>query len=453
MPKHEFLTPKAIANRIKAKGLQKLKWYCQMCEKQCRDENGYQCHIRSESHLRQMGLLRENPNAYQNSYSKEFLDDFVKLLSRRWGTKRVQANLVYQEYISDRHHLHMNATQWITLTDFVKHLGKQGVCTVDETPKGWFIAWIDNSPKALARQEAILKKERQEKDEEERAQKMIEEQIERAQKEADSVDPSEKRELSLLKPKTEKSILKVEIKSFEDVTFQKEPSEKNLIRSDTNPLDESSANALNIALVPDSAHNFTSPIDSLPHSESSLFTTPNLIPTTSTTSISFKPTQQKRSLAALVKKSNAVSVPKKEKEPKKLSAMEEIILEETERKKRLEGLNVNGKRSILGMGDKGKNDYRSGYGDRGKDDYRDNNKDRNTREKEDRKDSYRLDRDRERDSNREGRDSYRDTKDHRGNDREYRDRQTDRERNKGHDLYNRDRDRDYERHLKKSRRD
>lgn len=36
-----FLTPKAIANRIKAKGLQKLRWYCQMCEKQCRDENGF----------------------------------------------------------------------------------------------------------------------------------------------------------------------------------------------------------------------------------------------------------------------------------------------------------------------------------------------------------------------------------------------------------------------------
>ena len=36
-----FLTPKAIGNRIKAKGLQKLRWYCQMCQKQCRDENGY----------------------------------------------------------------------------------------------------------------------------------------------------------------------------------------------------------------------------------------------------------------------------------------------------------------------------------------------------------------------------------------------------------------------------
>ena len=33
-----FLTPKAISNRIKAKGLQKLRWYCEMCQKQCRDE-------------------------------------------------------------------------------------------------------------------------------------------------------------------------------------------------------------------------------------------------------------------------------------------------------------------------------------------------------------------------------------------------------------------------------
>lgn len=38
MGKADFLSPKAISNRIKAKGLQKLRWYCQMCQKQCRDE-------------------------------------------------------------------------------------------------------------------------------------------------------------------------------------------------------------------------------------------------------------------------------------------------------------------------------------------------------------------------------------------------------------------------------
>lgn len=40
----EKWTPKWLDNKMKAKGLQKLKWYCQMCQKQCRDENGFKCH-------------------------------------------------------------------------------------------------------------------------------------------------------------------------------------------------------------------------------------------------------------------------------------------------------------------------------------------------------------------------------------------------------------------------
>ena len=47
MPKAERGTPKDIANRMKAKGLQKLKFYCQMCQKQCRDANGFKCHLTS----------------------------------------------------------------------------------------------------------------------------------------------------------------------------------------------------------------------------------------------------------------------------------------------------------------------------------------------------------------------------------------------------------------------
>ncbi|RKP06528.1 domain of Kin17 curved DNA-binding protein-domain-containing protein, partial [Thamnocephalis sphaerospora] len=180
MPKDGFLTPKAIANRIKAKGLQKLRWYCQMCEKQCRDENGFKCHTMSESHQRQMLLFSQSASKYLDNFSREFLNEFVKLLSRRYNTRRVQANVVYQEYISDRTHLHMNATKWTSLTEFVAHLGREGIATVDETPKGWFIQWIDNSPRALARQAAIQKKERSSVDDEQREKRLIEEQIARA---------------------------------------------------------------------------------------------------------------------------------------------------------------------------------------------------------------------------------------------------------------------------------
>lgn len=126
-----------------------------------------------------MLVVGEHANSYIENYSKEFLSDFIQLLSRRWGTKRVRANQVYQEFIQDKHHTHMNSTKWVTLTGFVQYLGKQGICHVDETEKGWFISWIDTSPKALAKQDAAMKKERQDLGDEERQRRMINEQIER----------------------------------------------------------------------------------------------------------------------------------------------------------------------------------------------------------------------------------------------------------------------------------
>lgn len=119
----------------------------------------------------------------------------------RCGTQRVKANNIYQEYIRDKHHLHMNATRWVTLTGFIQHLGQAGIVRVEETEKGLFISWIDNSPKALAKavsaifvfaglkrradvhpcpQEANMKKERLNKSDEQRERDMIAEQIERA---------------------------------------------------------------------------------------------------------------------------------------------------------------------------------------------------------------------------------------------------------------------------------
>ncbi|KNZ78503.1 KIN17-like protein [Termitomyces sp. J132] len=207
MPRAEVGTPKYLANKMKSKGLQRLRWYCQVCEKQCRDENGFKCHMTSESHLRQMLVVGENAGRHISDFSMTFQSEFVSLLSRRrvlrfytlfgsilelclhisrFGTKRVQANRVYQEYISDKSHLHMNATRWVTLTEFVKHLGRSGIARVDETEKGWFIAWIDNSPKALAKQEASMKKDRATMSDEQRERLLIAEQIERAAAEVEA---------------------------------------------------------------------------------------------------------------------------------------------------------------------------------------------------------------------------------------------------------------------------
>ncbi|KAK2578552.1 hypothetical protein KPH14_012232 [Odynerus spinipes] len=184
MGKHEVGTPKYIANKIKAKGLQKLRWYCQMCQKQCRDENGFKCHTMSESHHRQLLLFADNASRYMDQFSREFSQGYLNLLKRQFGTRRVPANRVYQEYISDRGHVHMNATMWLTLTAFVKWLGRTGKCVVDETEKGWYITYIDRDPETLAAQEKKAKKQKMDKDDEERLMEFIEKQIEKGQEES-----------------------------------------------------------------------------------------------------------------------------------------------------------------------------------------------------------------------------------------------------------------------------
>lgn len=77
----------------------------------------------------------------------------------------------------------MNSTRWVTLTEFVKYLGREGIVHADETEKGWYIAWIDSSPQALSKQAAVQAKERGEMDDEQRMRKLIDEQIAKAERE------------------------------------------------------------------------------------------------------------------------------------------------------------------------------------------------------------------------------------------------------------------------------
>ncbi|KAJ4889793.1 hypothetical protein Rs2_29541 [Raphanus sativus] len=180
MGKNDFLTPKAMANRMKAKGLQKLRWYCQMCQKQCRDENGFKCHCMSESHQRQMQVFGQNPTRVLEGYSEEFETTFLDLMRRSHRFSRVAATVVYNEYINDRHHVHMNSTEWATLTEFIKYLGKAGKCKVEETPKGWFITYVDRDSESLFKERLKNKRVKSDLAEEEKQEREIRRQIDRA---------------------------------------------------------------------------------------------------------------------------------------------------------------------------------------------------------------------------------------------------------------------------------
>jgi DNA/RNA-binding protein KIN17 len=187
MPKAEVGSTKHLNNKLKSKGLQRLRWYCQVCERQMRDANGFKMHTEAESHVRQMLLVGEDPKKFINDYSRQFQRDFLQLLRTSHGEKQVQLNHFYQEYIGNKSHVHQNATKWPSLTEFAKFLGREGICRVEDTDdKGLQIAWIDNSPDALRRQDAIRKRERQDKGDEEREQSLIKEQIRRAKLDANA---------------------------------------------------------------------------------------------------------------------------------------------------------------------------------------------------------------------------------------------------------------------------
>ena len=144
------------------------------------------------SHDVRVPLVAENPGKCIGAFSQEFLRDFMQLLRLQYGTRRVRANEVYQEYIKDKNHYHINATKWETLTGFVMFLGRTGTCEVEPSETGWYIKYIDRSPETLARQEAAAKKQKMDKDDEERIQEAIEKQITRAlasKKGEDDVEP------------------------------------------------------------------------------------------------------------------------------------------------------------------------------------------------------------------------------------------------------------------------
>ncbi|KAF5021851.1 hypothetical protein F66182_6108 [Fusarium sp. NRRL 66182] len=200
MPKAEVGSTKFVANRMKQRGLTRLRWYCQVCEKACRDQNAFKQHCLSESHVRQMLVVGADPKKHIKEYTNQFLSDFLQLLKTGHGEKQVHLNHFYQEYIAKPDHIHMNSTSFGSLSELAKHLGREGICRVEETEKGLHIAWIDKSPEALRRQQALKNKEAQDQGNEELEQKMIQAQIKRAQavagtRDEDKEQDTEAREL------------------------------------------------------------------------------------------------------------------------------------------------------------------------------------------------------------------------------------------------------------------
>ena len=335
MPKAEVGSTKYLSNKLKSKGLQRLRFWCEVCHKQCRDENGYKCHTMSESHVRQMQAVGLNANKVISDYSNDFQRNFLTQLRTAHGTKQVHLNKFYQEVITDKEHVHMNSTKWSSLTEFAKHLGRKGLVRVDENDKGIHISWVDNSPEALRRAEAIRRKERQDKGDEEREQKLIKEQIERARLDAEAKAKDEGDDLSGQLNREEGG--KIKLNFGMKAASQTKPSPPQ----EDGPQEDGPQEDGNVANVEESNQAVT---DTLP-SESP----PTGVPTPPPEKISLKTdTAKKPKNVFAASKKNALSQKKsadRELPKRPMSEAERIMKEEIERKRRREASLTSGPNS------------------------------------------------------------------------------------------------------------
>lgn len=178
MGRAEVGTPKWVANKMKAKGLQKLRWYCQMCEKQCRDENGFKCHRMTEGHRRQMAVFAQRAGHFVDDFSRTFENSFMALMRTRYCRAKVLANTVYQDVISDKDHVHMNATRWTTLSEFVMYLKRTGKVHVEQGEMGLIISYIDRD--RLKREQDERAKKKAQATFESEKQRLLEERVSQA---------------------------------------------------------------------------------------------------------------------------------------------------------------------------------------------------------------------------------------------------------------------------------
>ena len=81
----------------------------------------------------------------------------------------------------------MNATKWPSLSEFTKHLGREGICHVKEDEKdGLMIAWRDTSIAAVKRKEEIAAQEAAEARSGAGEDKMLKKMAKRAAEEAEA---------------------------------------------------------------------------------------------------------------------------------------------------------------------------------------------------------------------------------------------------------------------------
>lgn len=125
-----------------------------------------------------MKLFGSNQSNFVDDFSKRFEHGFMEIMRTRYCKTKVLANRVYNDYISDKDHVHMNATRWVSLAGFCLFLGSVGKCKIEETDRGWMLEYIDRE--AIEREKINQLRMKMEINEEEKKQQRIQEAVKEA---------------------------------------------------------------------------------------------------------------------------------------------------------------------------------------------------------------------------------------------------------------------------------
>ena len=223
MGKDRKWSTKKIWNNL---GKSRLNFYCPMCQKQCRDAQGFKSHCESDAHNYQMKLFSENEEMYIEQFSNDFLKEFIETLKRRFKTSKVLANDVYQIFTNETHHIHLSSTKWVTLDEFVSHLGRESICKVEESPKGLMVQFIDVDDSKIKKIEQEKEKEQLKLNDEERLLRTLEKQVEAAKKLEKSKEET-KIQFEDFKTNTEEFPMKLDL-NFKEIEEIKEEKTSNL---------------------------------------------------------------------------------------------------------------------------------------------------------------------------------------------------------------------------------
>ena len=268
------------------------------------------------------------------------------------GEKKISLNQFYNEYIKDKEHVHMNSTKWPSLTEFAKHLGREGICRVEEGERGLEVAWIDDSAEAIRRKEDIRKKDRLAKGDEDIESRLLEQQIKRAREEAERKEAERRKkaeeERSARGDVEEEKVMEpvkvsLSLKGAKGVEKKKEAENEQPIEGVPVAIDtfstnaEASTNAAEVKPEPEAnANNGETNGDIRPEAESPA----------PPAKVSLSLAAKKKNLNPLAKKNpfaKKTDVVRAEPE-KKMSNAERIMKEELERKKRFAEQGGGGKR-------------------------------------------------------------------------------------------------------------